>query len=81
MLYVGKVKINNQIVPVIYEDAWGMSPKDRSVRYIIGKSVFFPLMEHYPEVPVVVSPLDRDVFKMSNLNESFTDVDMLNILY
>lgn len=81
MLYVGKVKIKNQIVPVIYEDAWGMSPSDRSMRYIIGKSVFFPLLEIYPEVPEVVSPLDRNIFKLSDLNGDFTDIDMLNILY
>lgn len=59
MLYVG-----NNGSAITYQDVWGMSPKNRDKRYVIGQSIFFPLLKTYPENTDVASLAGRDVFQL-----------------
>ena len=50
MLYLGNKRINSQeSIPMTYQNIWGMSPANKESRYIIGQSLFFPLLKQYPE--------------------------------
>ncbi|MBY0379217.1 MAG: SH3 domain-containing protein, partial [Burkholderiales bacterium] len=68
MLYVGNAKFYNQIVPVVYENVWGMRKNGENSRYIIGKSVLFPLMLNYPESSNYMSYFNKLSYKLSNIN-------------
>jgi cell wall-associated NlpC family hydrolase len=69
MLYVGNKDINNTRAAITYQNVWGMSPESRDKRYIIGQSVFFPLLKNYPENPDVSSPAGKSNFKLVYLDE------------
>lgn len=70
MLYIGNKDINNQRETAItYQNVWGMAPESHDKRYVIGQSLFFPLLEHYPEKPDVSSFADKAHFKLVYLDE------------
>lgn len=70
MLYVGNKKIdNNTVAAITYQNLWGMSPNNRDKRYVIGKSLFFPLLKSYPENSDVSSLADKAKFKLIFLDE------------
>ncbi|CEG55574.1 SH3 domain-containing protein [Legionella fallonii] len=70
MLYVGKKDINNnKEAAITYQNVWGMSPENNDKRYVIGQSLFFPLLKHYPENPDVSSLADEPNFKLIYLDE------------
>lgn len=70
MLYVGNKDIdNNRAAAITYQNVWGMSPESRDKRYIIGQSLFFPLLKNYPENPDVSSPAGKSNFKLIFLDE------------
>ncbi|MFN8788495.1 MAG: SH3 domain-containing protein [Neisseriaceae bacterium] len=81
MLYIGNSKFNNNLVPVIYEDAWGMRKIGENARYVIGKSVIFPLMLRYPESPLFISFFGNKIFKLSIMNVNAEYYNVLPILY
>ncbi len=49
MMYIGNKVFNGKLVPMTYQDVWGLRPKDADGRSIIGGSVFLPLLKSYPE--------------------------------
>lgn len=72
MLYVG----NNKTVAITYQNVWGMSPENHDKRYVIGQSLFFPLLKHYPENPDVGSLAGKSGFKLVFLDELNPEADL-----
>lgn len=70
MLYVGNKNIDhNGTVAITYQNVWGMAPENRDKRYVIGQSLFFPLLKHYPENPEVSSLAGKSNFKLVYLDK------------
>jgi len=67
MLYLGNTTRDNQVVPVVYQDIWGLRPADDSRRAVIGGSVILPLLEHIPEDPTLESLAATPIFQISIL--------------
>jgi cell wall-associated NlpC family hydrolase len=65
MLYLGNTTRDHQIVPVVYQDVWGLRPADNSRRAVIGGSVILPLLVRIPEDPRLQSLADTPVFQIS----------------
>jgi hypothetical protein len=65
MLYIG----NNKARAMTYQNIWGVSPVSRDKRYVIGQSLFFPLLKRYPENPDVASLAGGPNFKLVFLDE------------
>lgn len=73
LLYVGTYKNGDgKEFAQSYQQMWGMSPKDRNSRSVIGQSVFLPLLTSYPEDKNLVSELDNGLFQVVYLNQ-FSD--------
>lgn len=69
MIYVGSynTKYGKNTI-MIYHDAWGLKPKSGpDVRYIIGQSTIFPIINNYEEVPLARSLIDKDTVVIVNL--------------
>jgi cell wall-associated NlpC family hydrolase len=70
MLYVGNKDMpNHEREAVTYQNVWGLSPASGDKRYVIGQSLFFPLLKSYPETPDVNSLAGRSFFKLVYLDE------------
>ncbi|MGF6763757.1 cell wall-associated NlpC family hydrolase [Paraburkholderia sp. GAS33] len=65
MLYLGNTTRDAQVVPVVYQDVWGLRPADNSRRAVIGGSVIFPLLAHIPEDPSLQSLAATRIFQIS----------------
>ncbi|KTD82224.1 SH3 domain-containing protein [Legionella waltersii] len=65
MLYVGNKKSD----AITYQNIWGLSPESRDKRYVIGQSLFLPLLKYYPENPDVTSLAGKSKFKLVYLDE------------
>jgi cell wall-associated NlpC family hydrolase len=72
MLYVGTTD-NQQIMT--YQNIWGMAPAQRDARFVIGQSLFFPLLQSYPEKPELSSLASKSYFKLVFLDELNTTED------
>ena len=85
MLYIGAFANKNAvIVPVVYNNIWGLSPVDRSRRAIIGGSVFLPLLAQYPEDTMLASLLARPIMQLVYLDQMPDEkikLDLSNLLY
>lgn len=69
MLYVGNVTDSNKkLVPITYQNVWGLSPITKDKRYVIGQSLFFPLLKSYPEQADANSEANKDLFKLVYLD-------------
>jgi cell wall-associated NlpC family hydrolase len=69
MLYLGNKKIGtSEIEAMTYQNIWGLASQNKDKRYIIGQSLFFPLLKTYPEYPDVHSLVDRSFFKLIYLD-------------
>ena len=76
MLYVGNKAISNHGVEAItYQNVWGMTPGTRDKRYVIGQSLFFPLLKSYPENPDVISFADKSTFKLVYIDQLNSQLD------
>lgn len=70
MLYVGNKNMDNHDIEAItYQNVWGLSPANHDKRYVIGQSLFFPLLNHYPENPEISSLAEKTYFKLVYLDE------------
>ncbi|HVT61997.1 MAG TPA: NlpC/P60 family protein, partial [Legionellaceae bacterium] len=69
MLYIGTHVWDNQTVAMTYQNVWGLAPQTRDKRYVIGQSVFLPLLEQYPHHPDVVSLASRPLFQLLYLDQ------------
>lgn len=73
MLYLGNDIVDGRTVPMVYEDAWGLSPADGSRRAIVGQTVIFPLLLHFPEDPSLASQAAHDRFRLGFPSQDFDD--------
>ncbi|MHA0854067.1 SH3 domain-containing C40 family peptidase [Serratia nematodiphila] len=64
MLYIGNALVDGQVVPMTYQNIWGLRPADSKRRSIIGGAVFFPLLATYPEDASLMSLAGKAQFKL-----------------
>lgn len=70
MLYLGNIKTKDGTTqPITYQNVWGLAPITKDKRYIIGQSLFLPLLKDYPEKPDVISQADKPYFKLIFLDK------------
>lgn len=70
MLYVGnRLTADKQVEAMTYQNIWGLSPLNRDKRYVIGQSVFLPLLTVYPERPDIQSLANKHYFKLIYLDK------------
>ena len=70
MLYIGNKTIEaHEVESVTYQNVWGLSPANKDKRYVIGQSLFFPLLKYYPENPDVTSLASKTYFKLIYLDQ------------
>jgi hypothetical protein len=63
-----------------YQNMWGLRPTNNKRRAIVGQSVLFPLLPHYPEDHSLVSLADKKYFQIAYLDEiPITVPNMLKI--
>lgn len=75
LLYVGNyLNLNKSqtIMPMTYQNIWGLKPNPPIRRAIIGKAVLFPLLLEYPEDTSLASLAGRKIFQLSYL-DAFPD--------
>jgi cell wall-associated NlpC family hydrolase len=72
MLYLGNTTRDHQIVPVVYQDVWGLRPADNSRRAVIGGSVILPLLVRIPEDPSLQSLAATPTFQISIIGSPST---------
>ncbi len=69
-MYVGTYqRADNSLMVMTYQQMWGLSPKDRNSRAVIGQSVFLPLLLKYPEDTDLMSELDASLFQLIYLDQ------------
>ncbi len=61
---------DHELIPLTYQNMWGLSPNPANRRAIVGKSVLFPLLENYPEDARLVSHANKKYFRVSYLDET-----------
>ena len=70
MLYIGNKYIdNNRAAVITYQNIWGMAPESHDKRYVIGQSLFFPLLKNYPKNVDVSSLAGKSNFKLVYLDD------------
>jgi len=67
MLYIGNTTRDGVVVPVVYQDVWGLRPADNSRRAVIGGSVILPLLVRIPEDATLQSLAGTPTFQISIL--------------
>ncbi len=71
-LYLGNYSepiVDSKPIMMTYQNVWGISPKDKSQRMVIGQAAFLPLLSSYPKNPNLISLADRKFFKVIYLDE------------
>jgi hypothetical protein len=68
MLYLGNTKRGEQVVPVVYQDIWGLRPAQNTRRAIIGGSVIMPLTLEIPEDTDLRSLAAGPVFEVTTID-------------
>lgn len=65
MLYLGNTMREGRLVPVVYQNIWGLRPAANDRRAVIGGSVILPLLEHIPEDTALQSLAARPIFQIA----------------
>jgi hypothetical protein len=68
MLYLGNTTRDDHVVPVVYQDIWGLRPAQNTRRAIIGGSVIMPLTLEIPEDPDLRSLAAGPVFEVTTID-------------
>lgn len=69
-LYVGNyTDSNGNKFALSYQNMWGLKPRDQSYRMIVGKSVFFPIIQSYPEDTKLISHAGWSNFTLIDLSQ------------
>lgn len=76
MLYVGNKDIDNNATAITYQNIWGMSPESGNKRYVIGRSLFLPLVKYYPENPDASSLANKSKFMLIYLDKLNLKTDL-----
>lgn len=70
MLYIGKTKLTNaKEVALTYQNVWGLASVNNDKRYVIGKSLFLPLLENYFGNFDIKSAASKEHFKLIFIDE------------
>lgn len=76
MLYVGNKKMDtNEMEAISYQNVWGLSPKNKDKRYVIGQSLFLPILRYFPENPDINSQANATYFKLVYLDKLDSKMD------
>lgn len=77
MLYVGHQPLNGQNdVAITYQNVWGLRNPTQDKRYVIGQSLFFPLLKSYPEFADILPQAGfKDYFELVFLDELDDSLD------
>ncbi len=77
MMYIGNYPNPNssahELIAMTYQNIWGLKPKDRSYRSVIGQSALLPILKNYPEDPKLNSQANWDIFQIVHLDETQTN--------
>lgn len=71
-LYIGSYKnprLSKNLIPLSYQNIWGLGSSGNKSRSVIGKSVFFPILKHYPEDSTLKSLVNHRYFIISDLDQ------------
>ncbi len=71
IMYLGNYKnpyAPGQQMAMTYQNLWGLSPASKDRRAVIGESVLFPLLKHYPQDPSLTSLAGKTYFKIADLD-------------
>ncbi|MCX7115623.1 MAG: SH3 domain-containing protein [Gammaproteobacteria bacterium] len=65
MLYLGE-KQHGAFAgePMTYQNLWGLAPESRDKRYVVGQSVFLPLLKQFSEQPDIQSQAAKKSFSL-----------------
>lgn len=70
LLYLGNQQgSDHELIPITYQNVWGLAPVSKDRRYVIGQSVLLPLLKYYPEYPDAKSLANSTYFKLIFLDE------------
>lgn len=70
MLYIGESEgAYHHKELMTYQNVWGLTNSHGDKRYIIGQSLFLPLLSSYPGYPDVVSLADKTYFKLTYVDD------------
>ncbi len=76
MLYVGEQTIQNRSEVISYQNVWALSSQKNDTRYVVGGSVFLPILKSYPDNSSINSQANELVFKLIYL-DGFHGEEML----
>ena len=71
---------NHELMPLTFQNMWGLSPKPAKRRAVIGKSVLFPLLESYPEDPSLISQANKKTFQITQLDHPSSNLQKLELI-
>lgn len=55
----------SEVVPIIFQQIWGLHDKAGTFRDVIGEASFLPLLSTYPQNPKIVSEATKPIFEIS----------------
>ena len=73
LLYVGNAEVNHETVPMSYQNVWGNFTTDNKTRYVIGGSVFLPLLKQYPQNSAIYGQINKPKLKLVHLDKPAVD--------
>jgi SH3 domain (SH3b1 type)/NLPC_P60 stabilising domain, N term/SH3 domain of SH3b2 type/NlpC/P60 family len=68
MFYLGNTTIDGKLVPVVYQDIWGMRPVANTRRAVIGGSVIMPITLEVPEDSTLRSLAATPIFQVMTID-------------
>lgn len=71
---------NHALMPLTFQNMWGLSPKPAKRRAVVGKSVLFPLLESYPEDRSLISQANKKVFQITQLDHPSSNLQKLELI-
>ncbi|MHB1949219.1 MAG: SH3 domain-containing protein [Gammaproteobacteria bacterium] len=84
LLFIGNFPDPNsakhRLIPMTFQNMWGLKPDPSIRRAVIGKSVLFPMLEHYPEDSELISQAAKKHFQMSELGETANQLQKIEMI-
>jgi hypothetical protein len=71
---------DHELMPLTYQNLWGLSPSPSTRRAVVGKALLFPMLEQYPEDTSLVSLANKKYFQVANLDEESNNLLKLNTI-
>jgi len=84
LLFIGNFPNPNSdkhsLIPMTFQNMWGLKPDPSTRRAVIGKSVIFPMLEHFPEDSQLISQAAKKHFQMSELGETANQLQKIEMI-